>query len=225
MDRLAVFDLDGTLVDTAPDLIDTTNVVLARHDVPPVTREALLPHMSLGARAMIAASLEAAGRTLPEDVIESLYRDYLEHYATRIAKLSRPFPELLAALDRLEAEGVGLAVCTNKREANAKALLSALGLAPRFAFIAGVDTFPVSKPDPGHLLLTIERAGGRPERTIYVGDSNVDVMTARAAKVPIVGLTYGYSDVPMDQLAPDRLMRRGDDVGAAILDLMAAQAA
>jgi len=223
--RLAVFDLDGTLVDTAPDLVDTTNIVLARHDVPPITREGLKPYMSLGARAMIAGSLKAAGRTLPEDVIDTLYGEYLEHYASRIAKLSRPFPELLSALDRLEEANVRLAVCTNKREANAKALLTALDLISRFTFIAGANTFAVSKPDPGHLLMTIERAGGTPQRSVFVGDSDVDVATARAANMPIVGLTYGYSDVPMEELAPDRLMAPGEDVGVAILDLLAAQPA
>ena len=222
MNGLAVFDLDGTLVDTAPDLIDTCNIVLERRGVPPMAAADLMPHISMGARAMIAASLASAGITLPSDEIDVVYSDFLEHYPERIARYSRPFPELLDALDRLEAAGVGLAVCTNKREKNARQLLDALGLTPRFRFVAGFDTFPVSKPDPGHLTGTIEAAGGAVNRTVYVGDSRVDVMTARAAKVPFVGLGYGYTDVPMRDLAPDRLMDRGDDVGAAILELLAA---
>lgn len=220
MNGLAVFDLDGTLVDTAPDLIDTTNVVLARRGVPAMKAADLLPHVGLGARAMIDATLLAAGITLPDAEIDACHAEFLSHYGERIAKLSRPFPEMLDALATLEGAGVGLAVCTNKREANAKALLSALGLLHRFRFVAGADTFTVSKPDPGHLTQTIDNAGGTADRTVYVGDSRVDVMTARAANVPIVGVTYGYTDVPMTALDPDRLLNRGDDVGAAILELM-----
>ncbi len=220
MNGLAVFDLDGTLVDTAPDLIDTCNVVLGRRGVPPIDATILLPHISMGAKAMIAATLAESGTALPPDELEAAYRDFIEHYALRIAKLSRPFPELVTALDTLDAAGVGLAVCTNKREANAKQLLAELNLTDRFLYIAGFDTFAVSKPDPGHLTGTVEAAGGNVARTVFVGDSRVDLMTARAAKVPFVGLAYGYSDVPMMDLSPDRLMARGDDVGAAILELM-----
>ncbi|UOM33646.1 HAD-IA family hydrolase [Acuticoccus sp. I52.16.1] len=222
MNGLAVFDLDGTLVDTAPDLIDTCNVVLGWRGVPPIDATILMPHISMGAKAMISATLIESGTSLPPDEIEGAYRDFLEHYALRIAKLSRPFPELLGALDTLDAAGVGLAVCTNKREANAKQLLAELKLIDRFRFVAGFDTFAVSKPDPGHLTATVEAAGGDLARTVFVGDSRVDLMTARAAQVPFVGLAYGYSDVPMLDLAPDRLMARGEDVGAAILELMPA---
>ncbi|RAH97033.1 phosphoglycolate phosphatase [Acuticoccus sediminis] len=224
MNGLAVFDLDGTLVDTAPDLIDTCNVVLGRRGVPAIAGDILRPHISMGARAMIAAALHDAGITMSDPDLDSAYEDFLGHYAERIAELSRPFPELLAALDTLDAAGVGLAVCTNKREQMAKTLLGALELAPRFRFIAGIDTFSVSKPHPGHLTSTVEAAGGTIERTVFVGDSDVDYKTARAAGVPFVGLAYGYSNVPMAELGPDRLMQREEDVGAAILGLMRAPA-
>lgn len=220
MNGLAVFDLDGTLVDTAPDLIDTCNIVLARHGVPEIAFDRLRPHIGMGAKAMIAASLEASGRTLAEDDLEAVHRDYLEHYSSRIDRLSRPFPELLAALDTLDDAGVGLAVCTNKREGLARRLLDALGLSQRFAAIAGADTFAVMKPDPGHLAGTVAAAGGVMARAVYVGDSRIDLETARAAGVPFVGLTYGYSDVAMEALSPDAMLGRGEDVGAAVLRLM-----
>ena len=214
---LAVFDLDGTLVDTAPDLLDTTNVVLGARGVPPVAAEILRPHISRGARGMIIRSLSEAGLAMSEDEIGALHRDFISHYASRIDRLSRPFPEMLAGLDALDAAGVRLAVCTNKRESLARQLLDKLGLMSRFVALAGLDTFGVAKPDPRHLLRTIEAAGGTAARTVFVGDSEVDYETARNADVPIAGVTYGYSEVPMEALAPDRLLRPGDDVAAAVL--------
>ncbi|WP_420394742.1 HAD hydrolase-like protein [Acuticoccus sp.] len=221
MQGLAIFDLDGTLVDTAPDLVDTCNVVLSRRGVPTIQPERLRVHIGMGAKAMIAASLQESGVTLGDDELEAVHREYLTHYGERIARDSRPFPELLAALDTIAAADVAAAVCTNKREALATQLLAELGLLDRFVFVAGFDTFAVSKPDPGHLLATISAAGGVPDHAVYVGDSRIDRETAQAARVPFVGLTYGYSDVPMTELAPDRLLGRGEDVGAAILSLLA----
>ncbi len=219
MTRLAVFDLDGTLVDTAPDLVDTCNTVLSRRGVPEVAPETLRRHIGMGARAMIEASLRLNGVVLEPAEIDAIFHDYIEHYASRIDKLSRPFPELLTALDTLDAAGVGLAVCTNKREGLARQLLTALGLLDRFVAVTGGDTFPVCKPNAEHLLRTIELAGGTREMTVYVGDSRIDRETATNARVPIVGLNYGYSDVPMTELAPERLLGPGEDVGAAILAL------
>ena len=217
---LAVFDLDGTLVETGPDLVETCNWVLAEHGLPVVDASTLHPFIGIGARAMIGAALKSEGIVLSPERIDMLFADYLTHYEGRIANLSKPFPELLAALDTLRAEGVALAVCTNKRERLARKLLDALDLTSRFVAIAGADTFPAMKPDPDHLRFTVEASGGTMERAVFVGDSRVDRETASAAAVPFVGLDYGYSDVPMAQLAPDRLLHRGDDVGAAVLELM-----
>lgn len=222
MRHLAVFDLDGTLVDTAPDLIDTLNHVLSEHGVSAVDPHAMRHNIGLGARHMIESTLAEAGIALPPERIDEVHGAYLTHYASRIAKLSRPFPEMARALDDLEAEGVALAVCTNKREALARQLLTELGLLARFAFVAGYDTFEAAKPDPRHLLLTVERAGGHADRTVYVGDSATDRTTARAAQIPFVGVTYGYTDVPMAELAPDLLVGPGEDVAAAVRALMPA---
>lgn len=217
--RLAVFDLDGTLVDTAPDLADSTNVVLAAHGLAPVPFEVLAHHIGFGARRMVISALEEQGVPLDTIDMERLHADYIAHYRSRIARLSKPFPEMLAAVDALEGAGVALAVCTNKSEALAQALLSELGLMDRFTALAGGDTFAASKPDPAHLLGTIGRAGGSAAQSVFVGDSTTDFNTARAAKVPIVGVTYGYSDVPMAELGPDVLCGPGDDVAAAVLSL------
>jgi phosphoglycolate phosphatase len=223
--RLAVFDLDGTLVDTAPDLIDSTNHVLTARGYAPVPADVVRPFIGLGARRMLEGALEELGDALPEDELQAVYGEYLAHYATRLSRHSRPFPELLAALDTLEAAGVSSAVCTNKREGLARQLLDELGLSARFVTVTGGDTFDLCKPAPEHLWWTIERAGGTRERTVFVGDSRVDRETAANAAIPFVGLTYGYSDKPMTELSPDILCRPGDDVGAAILSLAGAPAA
>jgi phosphoglycolate phosphatase len=223
-DTLAIFDLDGTLIDTAPDLIDSTNHVLLAHGFGAVPADVVRPFIGLGARRMLEAALAALGERSPESEVAALYAAYLAHYETRLARHSRPFPELLAALDDLEAAGVRLAVCTNKREALARKLLDALDLSARFVALTGGDTFAVAKPAPEHLWGTIELAGGRRERTVYVGDSRVDRETAANAAIPFVGLTYGYSDRPMEDLDPDRLVGPGEDVAAAILSLVPATA-
>ena len=220
MDRLCVFDLDGTLVDTAPDLLDTTNFVLEREGLAPIPPDTLRSFIGMGARTMVGRAFRSYGRDIDEAELDRLRDIFVDHYATRLARLSRPFPEMLAALDTLEGAGVACAICTNKTEGLARELVDALGLTPRFAALTGGDTFAFSKPDPRHLFETIRLAGGDPARTAYVGDSRVDFETAQAAGIAMVGVTYGYTDVPMADLGPARLCRPGADVGAAVLSLL-----
>ena len=155
-----VFDLDGTLVDTAPDLIETLNVVLTREGLAPVAYAAARDMIGGGARKMIEAGLKLEGRTLSDDVVDRMFADFISYYAEHIADHSRPFPGLDAALDRLAARGCRFAVCTNKLEGLSKLLLDALGLSRRFEAICGQDTFGIQKPDPAILHRTIEAAGG-----------------------------------------------------------------
>ncbi len=219
MPRLAVFDLDGTLVDTAPDLVDTTNVVLEQRGLAPVPGEIIRDHIGVGARVMVASAMAEHGIVVDDATMDEIHAAYLEHYVTRLTRLSRAFPEILAALPKLTAAGVTLAVCTNKREDMARQLLTELGMLDQFVVLTGGDTFPHSKPDPRHLLETIALAGGDPANTVFVGDSRIDFETARAAKIPMVGLSYGYSDVPLADLGPDVLCQPGEDVADAILSL------
>lgn len=218
--RLAVFDLDGTLVDTAPDLIETANHVLKARGITPVPGEVMRRFIGLGAQAMIESALRAHNTDLGSVDLEALKVEFVAHYQTRIAKLSYPFEEITAALPVLQSAGVVLAVCTNKREALARMLLDELQLMDKFVALTGGDSFAFAKPDPRHLTETVTLAGGTPEATVFVGDSRVDFETARNAKLPLVGLSYGYSDVPMVDLKPDRLCMPGDDIAAAILDLL-----
>ncbi|HZP21755.1 MAG TPA: HAD-IA family hydrolase [Bauldia sp.] len=219
MKRTIVFDLDGTLVDTAGDLVDTLNAVLAGEGMAPMPFDAARASIGSGARAMLKAAFAAAGVAASEDRLDRLMALFLAHYADHLADKSRPYPGVPEALDRLVADGWGLAVCTNKLEKPARALLSALGLADRFAVIAGQDTFGVRKPDPRHLLRTIERASGRSDAAVMVGDSSIDAATAVAAGVPMVFATFGYG--PRPETEPERTIGHFDELAAAVAGLAA----
>ena len=219
-----VFDLDGTLIDTAPDLVDTLNLVLAREGLPPVPFQQARNFIGGGARGMIERALAAEGRKCPAGELELLYKAFIEHYAAHIADRSRPFPGLEATLGTLAAAGHRLAVCTNKLEWLSRRLLDALRLTDRFAVICGQDTFGIQKPDPEVLRLTVGRAGGDLARSIMIGDSKTDVYAARAARVPVIAVDFGYSDVPVENLRPDRIISSFVDLPAAITDVMAASA-
>jgi phosphoglycolate phosphatase len=214
-----VFDLDGTLIDTAPDLIDTLNFTLTKHGLPPVRFDAARRLIGGGARGMIERALQAEGRDRSIAEVDRLYADFVAYYAEHIADRSRPFPQLETALDRLDERGHRLAVCTNKLEWLSKRLLDTLRLSARFAAICGQDTFGVQKPDPHTFRATVLRAGGAPARAIMVGDSITDIRTARAAEVPIIAVDFGYTDVPIASLGPDRVISSFAQLAAAVDDL------
>jgi phosphoglycolate phosphatase len=218
-----VFDLDGTLVDTAPDLVATLNHVFAGEGLPPVVFAQARNMVGGGARLMIERGLAAEGRKVADEQRERLYRDFIAHYAEHIADSSRPFPGVEAALDALAKRGCRLAVCTNKLEWLSRRLLDALGLSARFAAICGADTFGVSKPDPRIFHGTVARAGGEPGAAVLVGDSATDIATARAAGTPILAVDFGYSETPIAELGPDRLIADFAELPAAIYDLLEAR--
>jgi phosphoglycolate phosphatase len=211
-----VFDLDGTLIDTAPDLIDTLNVLFEREGLPQVPYETARNLIGGGARAMIARGIEADGRTVTPAKFEQLFADFIAHYAEHIADRSRPFPGLADALDELAGAGFRFAVCTNKLERLSLRLLDALTLTHRFAAICGQDTFGIQKPDPEVLRRTIAAAGGSPQRAVMIGDSQTDIRTARAAGVPIIAVDFGYSERPVADFAPDRIISHFAQLPAAV---------
>src|SRR6266404_3556031 len=218
--RTVVFDLDGTLVDTAPDLINALNFVLAREGLPPVALHSARNMIGAGARRLIERGLELEGRTAGFEDITRLTNDFIDHYAAHIADVSRPFEVLETALDDLAARGYCFAVCNNKLEWLSKLLLDQLGLSSRFSAICGADTFGVSKPDPAILQQTIARAGGQLSSTVMVGDAGPDIGVARRAGVPVIGVGFGYTDVPIAELKPDRLIHHMKDLPAAVQALM-----
>jgi phosphoglycolate phosphatase len=218
-----VFDLDGTLVDTAPDLVNALNFVLDREGMPPLPLASARNMIGAGARRMIERGFEADGRAASVADIDRLTKDFVAYYADHIAEGSRPFEGLEAALDELAGRGYRFAVCTNKLEWLSKKLLDELGLSPRFSAICGADTFGISKPDPAILQQTVTRAGGVLSSTIMVGDAGPDIGVARRAGVPVIGVEFGYTEVPIADLKPDRLIGHFRDLRGAVESLMAGQ--
>ena len=218
-DLTVVFDLDGTLVDTAPDLVDTLNVVFAREGLAPVPYDTARILIGGGARRMIERGLTLEGRACTAAEMDRLFADFIAYYAEHIADRSRPFPGLEGALDQLAARGCRFAVCTNKLEGLSRRLLDALGMSGRFAAICGQDTFAVQKPHPEILRRTIAQAGGDIARAVMVGDSGTDIDTARAARVPVVAVDFGYTETPVTQLRPDRVISHFDSLPAAVFEL------
>lgn len=213
-----VFDLDGTLVDTGPDLAASLNVVLAhlgRPAVAPATVRDLIGH---GARALIERGLGLTGGGSEAEVDAGL-AVFLDYYAAHICDGSVAFPGVVDALDALAAAGVRLAICTNKPVALSRALVDALGWTGRFAANLGGDSLDVRKPDPEHLFATIAAAGGDRAATVYVGDSIVDVATAHAARIPVVAVSFGFADRLPSELGADRLIDHYDELLPALAAL------
>jgi phosphoglycolate phosphatase len=215
-----VFDLDGTLVDSAPDLVAALNVVLSGAGLPTVAYENARIMVGGGARVMVERGLKANGRVLPAADGDRMARDFVAYYADHIAVHSQPFHGVEAALDELAKSGCHLAVCTNKLEWLSVRLLDALGLTKRFRAICGPDTFGASKPDPRILRGTIERAGGDPARAIMIGDSMTDIATARAAGVPVIAVDFGYSEVPVETLKADRVVSAFAELPQVISEML-----
>jgi phosphoglycolate phosphatase len=203
---LLVFDLDGTHVDSAPDLLATLDVILPRHGFAIASDPALRDGIGQGARHLIEFALRRHGISVTVATIDALHRDFLAHYEANICVGTRLYPGTLALLDRFAAAGWSFALCTNKPEGLSRRLLQELRVAGRFAAICGGDTFAHRKPDPRHLLDTIAAVSGRPDEAIMVGDSRTDLDTARAAGIRFVGVTFGYTPVPMAELRPDLLI-------------------
>jgi phosphoglycolate phosphatase len=219
-----VFDLDGTLVDSAPDLMNALNFVLGREGLPAVPLKSARNMIGAGARKLLERGLEIDGRHVSSADLDRLTGDFIEHYAAHIADESRPFEGLEDALDDLSVRGCRFAVCTNKLEWLSKLLLDRLGLSSRFSAICGADTFGISKPDPAILQQTVARAGGHLASTIMVGDAGPDIGVARRAGVPVIGVEFGYTEVPIADLKPDRLIGHMRELPAAVGSLMSRSA-
>jgi phosphoglycolate phosphatase len=196
---VVAFDLDGTLADTAPDLASALNHVLARLGRPGIDPGSVRHLVGHGARALLDKAL--AG---DEALVEEGLPLYLDFYAANICVGTSRYPGLEAAMDGLQARGVKLAICTNKPERMTHLLIGAMGWTGRFAAIVGADTLPVRKPDPRPLLEAIARAGGG--RAVFVGDSITDAETARAAGLPFIAVSFGFSDRPVAELGADAVI-------------------
>jgi phosphoglycolate phosphatase len=215
-----IFDLDGTLAETAPDLMAATNHILGLHGRPPISPEQVRSFIGHGARALIARGFEATGAPVPEGRLEALYEGFVTHYSANIAAGSTLFPGARELLERCRKEGIVLGVCTNKLEGLSVQLLDALDASHYFGAIVGPDTIGIAKPDPAPYRETLRRLGGTHLRSVMVGDSETDIKTARAAGVPVIGVTFGYTPRPVAEFGPDRLISHFDDLWPAISELL-----
>ena len=211
-----IFDLDGTLVDTAPDLAAALNAALIEEGLAPVSLTQVRHMVGRGARVLIERATFAAGRQLPAGRIDDLVTHFLEHYEANISRGSRPFDGVLPLLQDFASRGIRLGVCTNKPEALSLKLLSQLGMKDYFPAILGADSRPWHKPDPRHLTETIAALGGDPGNSVLIGDSETDVRTARAAGIPVVLVSFGYTEIPVADLAADTVIDHFDALEQAL---------
>jgi phosphoglycolate phosphatase len=214
------FDLDGTLVDTAPDLIGTLNVLLAQDGHPPLPLDEARPFIGRGARWLIERGFAAAGAPAPPERMPELFDGFIARYLAHIADESRPFPGVVPTLEALSDAGAKLCVCTNKRTDLSVALLDALDLTRHFQAVIGADLAPAIKPDPRHLMVAVEAVGGDVTRTIMVGDAATDAGAARAAGAGLVLVSFGYTEIPAEELAPDVLIHNFADLTEACVKLL-----
>ncbi|KAF5886453.1 HAD family hydrolase [Rhizobium sp. PEPV16] len=217
---LVVFDLDGTLLDTHVDLVESLNHTIAALDLEPVSYDDLTHLVGQGARVMIERACRLRGHPLESDTLPPLVERFVAHYAGNMPGRTEPYPGLVAAMDRLKSQDYRLAVCTNKMESLALGLLGKLELTRYFDAITGGDSFEYRKPDARHLTGTIERAGGDITRTVMIGDSVNDIAVARNAGVPSIAVPFGYSDVPVSSLDPDVIITHFDALTPELVETL-----
>lgn len=215
-----IFDLDGTLADTAPDLLAALNHVLGDLTDEFLTLEHARNMVGQGALALIEeglAHLEIEQNTAD---VDGLLETFLSFYYENVSVHSKLFPGLDVLLPRYRSAGARLGVCTNKLEKPSRKLLRELGVHDHFHTIVGRDTLATQKPDPKTLIQTIEQAGGVPERSVFLGDSITDVRTAKAANIPCILVSFGYTVEPVTSLGGDLIIDHFDELDEAIAKVL-----
>ena len=214
-----IFDLDGTLVDSAPDLADALDALLVETGFAAIGLDATRKLIGHGISNLVLKGFAVCGKHLNQAEASVATQRFQALYAERLPAKATLYPMVTEILSHLSSHGWRMVVCTNKLEAFARPILEGLGIAHYFEIIAGPDTFGVAKPDPQHLLRTLPPHVPESYLSIMVGDSEVDIATAKAAGLPVVAVTYGYAHTLLNTLAPDALVDRFSDVPAAIADL------
>ncbi len=214
--RALVFDLDGTLVDTAPDLHATLNVILTANGRRELDLGQVRNLVGEGAGRLVERGFAMTGAPLDPGSLKAAIGQYLSHYGANLSVFSRPFPDVAATLERFKAKGYRLAVCTNKAEQLSRKLLTDIAFLAYFDALLGGDTLPVCKPDPTHLLSTLDAIGATPDDAVMIGDSPVDVATAKAAGVPVIAVDFGYSRIPVAELGADAVISAYAELPAAL---------
>ncbi|MCV0427916.1 MAG: phosphoglycolate phosphatase [Roseibium sp.] len=211
-----VFDLDGTLVSSMEDLVATLNVVMTDAGYSAIPQDDIAHMVGMGAKVLIQRALDHNGIEWNDDTVAPLYAHFLEHYANNIAVHTRPFDGVVRTLEAFRKDGWKLAVCTNKAESLTLPLLDELDLSRHFDSVVGGDTYAVSKPDAEPVHGAIQRAGGRIEGSLMIGDSGTDINAARNAGIPVIAVDFGYTPVPVTELGPDIVISHFDELAAAV---------
>ena len=214
-----LFDLDGTLVDSAGDLAGSLDTLMQEKGKAPIGIDIGRQLIGHGIANLVRSALKLRGARDGEEDSPADLKRFMEIYGARLTQTTRPYPNVMATLQQLAAEGWTMAVCTNKRELFARAIVDDLGMSKFFPVVSGPDTFGVGKPDPRHLLEAAKAAGGG-EPVLCVGDSEVDVAAAKAAQMPVIALSYGYSKLPLASLSPDAIVDHFNQVPAAIRNVL-----
>lgn len=217
--RFVVFDLDGTLIDSAPDLRAAANAVLAEAGRPPLDLPTIRRFIGDGVRKLIERAFAATGPALDEAALDRATAEYSALYAAGASVLTRPYDGVIDTLRALTERGLRLAVCTNKPAAAAGIVLDELGLAPFFGGVSGGDSVARRKPDPAHVLDALARIGGVPGAAAMVGDNEHDIAAGKAAGLATIAVTYGYARVPYPELGADRLVDRFADIATVLPSL------
>jgi phosphoglycolate phosphatase len=215
-----VFDLDGTIADTAADLIEAANAALATEGLGPAAPTAIRKGVGYGAKAMLQSAIASLGRETDAEQLRRLSERLVAHYEDNIAAKTQLFPGFSEAAAALRATGAKLALCTNKRERLTLRLLSALEIGSLFDAVAGGDTFPFHKPDPRHISELVRLAGGELSAAIMVGDSEADIGAARGAGIPVIAAGFGYASAPAAELGADAVMNHFEELQALIGSLL-----
>jgi 2-phosphoglycolate phosphatase len=207
-----LFDLDGTLADTAPDMARTVNLMRSKRGLAPVPIDLVRPHVSKGARGMICSAFEM---TTEHADFQAMREEFLELYGGNLCVDTRLFPGMAEVLDKLEANDIAWGVVTNKFERFARPIIDELGLGSRAAIVVGGDTCPRAKPYPDSLLFAASSLGVMPARTMYVGDDERDVQAARAAGMPVLVAGYGYlgDGPPPEEWEADGIVNSAIEIG------------
>lgn len=215
-----LFDLDGTLADTAGDLCETTNVILTRHGRARVPEARVRHLVGGGARLLLERGFIETGAPADDVLLDQMLEEFIAHYSMHIADHSKLWPGVEPLLARLAEANIGLAVCTNKVEHLARQLLGELGVDKYFPVVIGGDTLAVKKPDPEHLYAAVRQLGGDLASSIMVGDSETDIDAALNAKMASICVSFGYSRRPVPTLGANVVIDHFDAFPTALARLL-----
>ena len=217
-----LYDLDGTLIESAKDMQVAVSRVLADHGLPPATEEDMRAFMGQGSKVTMDRAFSKYGRKLDEAALSAVTREFVRYYEADPVSHTFAFPGVAEVVARFGRLGLKQGVCTNKFEKPSRMILEHLKLMPPISDVAGADTFPVRKPDPKHILMLVDRMGGSPDRTVMVGDSIHDLEAAHGAGLPAVLVSWGYTAKPASELGAEAVIERFDALPQALERLAAA---